>query len=667
MLQYTYGNVGYCMSLFGDIFKKPKTDAIYEIKSPNGQLDCVFVLDHGQISYFVKKNDKVILRKSRLGLILKDMTPMADNFAVIRAYTRTVDETWKAEWGEQRIIRNNYSETAIYLEEYEKPNRLLTLRFRVYDDGFAIRYEIPAQPEMKNMVVADELTEFSVDTNSRSWSIPAYQPDRYEYDYIEHPVYALTDSVHTPLTIQSTTGHYLAIHEAALYNYGAMTLKLNNASLKADITPLSDGMRAYVELPFSTPWRMVIIGNNALDLITSRIMLNLNDPPRDDFSWVEPTKFLGIWWAMYVGEWTWAPGERHGATTEHAMQYIDSCKNLGIPALLVEGWNDGWEGDWLENGVNNKFMEATPDFDMQVVSDYGHANGVELVGHHETVGFIDNYEEQLEDAYKYLKKYGIRYVKSGYAGSKMTINGRREFHHSQLGVLHYQRALELAAKYHIMLNVHEPIKSTGIERTWPNLLTREGARGQEYEGGALSPSHACYLPFTRLLAGGMDYTPGILDVGNFAKRMASTITRQLAYYITIYSAMQMASDRPQIYETEYPDLFEFIRDVPLRWERTLPLLGEIGKYYVVARQVWESSDWYIGGVTNEEGRRVELYIDFLEPSVNYVATVYRDSDDAHYRDHQLGYVIEEKIVRNGDRMEMYIAPGGGFAIKLHKQ
>ena len=655
------------MSIFGDLFKKPKSTAIYEIKSPNGQLDCYFVLDHGQISYFVKKNDKVIVRKSRLGFLFKDMTPMADNFAVIRAYMRTVDETWKAEWGEQRIIRNNYNETAIYLEEYEKPNRLLTIRFRVYDDGFAFRYEIPAQPEMKNVVVADELTEFSVDANSRSWSIPAYQPDRYEYDYVEHPVYSLTDSVHTPLTIQAPTGHYLSIHEAALYNYGSMTLKMNGASLKADITPLSDGMRAYVELPFSTPWRMVIVGNNALDLITSRLMLNLNDPPRDDFSWVEPTKFLGIWWAMYVGEWTWAPGERHGATTEHAMQYIDSCRNLGIPGLLIEGWNDGWEGDWLENGVNNKFMQATPDFDMKVVSDYGRANGVEIVGHHETVGFIDNYEEQLEDAYKYLRKYGIRYVKSGYAGSKMTINGRREFHHSQLGVLHYQRALELAAKYHIMLDVHEPIKSTGIERTWPNLMTREGARGQEYEGGALAPSHACFLPFTRLLAGGMDYTPGIFDVGNFAKRIASTITRQLAYYITIYSSMQMASDRPQLYEVGYPDLFEFIRDVPLRWERTLPLLGELGKYYVVARQVWESNDWYVGGVTNEEGRRVELYIDFLEPSVNYIATVYRDSEDAHYRDHQLGYVIEEKIVRNGDRMEMYMAPGGGFAIKFHKQ
>ena len=397
------------------------------------------------------------------------------------------------------------------------------------------------------------------------------------------------------------------------------------------------------------------------------MILNLNEPPRDDFSWVEPTKFMGIWWAMYVGEWTWAPGERHGATTEHAMQYINSCRNLGITALLIEGWNDGWEGDWLENGVNNKFMESTPDFDMKAVTEYGRKNGVEIIGHHETVGYIDNYEAQLEDAYKFLAQYGIRYVKSGYAGTKMTINGHREFHHSQLGVLHYQKALELAAKYHIMLDVHEPIKGTGIERTWPNLMTREGARGQEYEGGALAPSHACFLPFTRLLSGGMDYTPGILDVSNFSKRIASTLTRQLAYYVTIYSSMQMAADRPQVYETQHPDLFHFIREVPTRWEQTVPLLGEIGKYYVVARQQWEGTDWYVGGVTNEEGRKLDLYFDYLEPGVNYVAVIYRDSDDAHYRDHQLGYVIEERIVRHGDKMEMYIAPGGGFAIHLKKQ
>ena len=666
MLQYSYGNEEYFVSFFGDWFKKAKTDAVYEVKSPNGRVVVVFILDHGQISYYVKKDEKLILRQSKLGIALKDASPLADGFSVVRAYSKSFDETWKAYWGEQHIIRNNYNETAIYLEETEKPNRLLTIRFRAYDDGIAFRYEIPAQNEMKTMVISDELTEFAVDANSRSWSIPAYQPDRYEYNYTEKPVHQLTDSVHTPLTIDCGNC-WLAIHEAALYNYGGMTLKMNGPALKADITPLSDGMKAYVELPFSTPWRTIIMGHDDLDLTTSRMTLNLNDPPRDDFSWVEPTKFLGIWWAMYVGEWTWAPGERHGATTEHAMQYIDSCKNLGIPGLLVEGWNDGWEGDWLENGEHNKFMEATPDFDMKIVTDYGHANGVELIGHHETVGFIDNYEKQMEDAYKYYKSMGVRYIKSGYAGSKMTINGRREFHHSQLGVLHYQKALELAAKYGIMLDVHEPIKGTGIERTWPNLMTREGARGQEYEGGALSPSHGVYLPYTRLLAGGMDYTPGILDVANFSKRMATTIVRQLAYYVTFYSSMQMAADRPQIYEMNYPDLFEFIRDVPLRWERTVPLVGEIGKSYVVARQEWDSPNWYIGGLTNEEGRRVELYIDFLEPGVNYVAKIYRDSDDAHYRDHQLGYVVEEKIIRQGDRIEMYMAPGGGFAIKLKKQ
>lgn len=655
------------MSIFGEIFKKPKIDAVYEVKSPNNRVVASFFVDKGQISYFVQKDDKIILRKSRLGLLLKDASPLADNFSVVRAYSRSVDETWKAYWGEQHVIRNNYNETAIYLEETEKPNRLLTIRFRVFDDGVAFRYEVPAQPEMESMVVADELTEFSVDSNSRSWSIPAYQPDRYEYDYVEHPVYSLSESVHTPITIQTPVGHYISIHEAALYNYGSMTLKLNNSSLKSDITPLSDGMKAYVELPFSTPWRTITIAHDALDLTTSRMILNLNEPPRDDFSWVSPTKFLGIWWAMYVGEWTWAPGERHGATTEHAFQYIDSCKRLGIPSLLIEGWNEGWEGDWLENGVNNKFMESTPDFDMKAVTDYARQNGVEIIGHHETVGFIDNYEDQLEDAYKFLARYGVRYVKSGYAGSKMTINGHREFHHSQLGVLHYQRALELAAKYHIMLDVHEPIKGTGIERTWPNLMTREGARGQEYEGGALVPSHACFLPYTRLLSGGMDYTPGIFDVTNFSKRIASTITRQLAYYVTIYSSMQMAADRPQLYEESHPDLFQFIRDVPLRYERTIPLLGEVGKSYVVARQEWESSNWYIGGVTNEEGRKVELYLDFLEPDVNYVATIYRDSEDAHYRDHQLGYVIEEKVLRRGDKLDIYIAPGGGFAIKMQKQ
>ena len=653
------------MSFFSKLFKRGKTDAVYEVKSPNGRLTITFVLERGEMTYFVKKDDKLLLRQSRLGLALRDNEPIVDGLGVVRAYSKSFDETWKAYWGEQHIIRNNYNETAIYLEEVSEPNRLLTMRFRAYDDGVAFRYEIPAQPEMKTMTIADELTEFAVDGNARSWSIPAYQPDRYEYNYEGKTVQQLTDSVHTPLTMD-VGGNYISLHEAALYNYGAMTLKMNGPALKADITPLSDGMRAHVELPFSTPWRTIMVGHDNLDLVTNRMTLNLNDAPKDDFSWVEPTKFMGIWWAMYVGEWTWAPGERHGATTEHAMQYIDACERLGIKGLLIEGWNDGWEGDWLENGEHNKFMKTTSDFDMKAVTDYARAHGVEIVGHHETVGFIDNYESQMEDAYKFYRDHGIRYIKSGYAGSKMTINGRREFHHSQLGVLHYQRAVELAAKYGIMLDIHEPIKGTGIERSWPNLMTREGARGQEYEGGALAPSHACYLPYTRLLSGGMDYTPGIFDVTNFAKRVATTIARQLAYYVTIYSSMQMVADRPQVYEKS-PDLFEFIRNVPVRWERTIPLFGKVGESFVVARQAWDGGDWYVGGVTNEVGRDVEIYVDFLEPGINYVAKIYRDSDDAHYRDHQLGYEIEEKIVRNGDRLNIYMAPGGGFAIRLKKQ
>ena len=654
------------MGFLSNLFKKPRTDAVYEIKSPNGRVVASFEISKGRISYFVRKDEKQIIRRSRLGLELKDAESFGENLSVVRAYTRKVEGSWEALWGEQRVIRNDYTEMNFYLEETVSNGRLLTIRFKVYDNGVAFRYEVPAQPDMSRMVIEDELTQFVVDSNSKSWSIPAYQPDRYEYNYREMPVRDLRESVHTPLTIQTPSSTWIAIHEAALYNYGGMTLKMNNSALRADITPLSDGMRAYVELPFSTPWRTITIASDALDLTTSRMILNLNDAPKEDFSWVEPTKFLGIWWAMYVGEWTWAPGERHGATTEHAKQYIDYCKEFNIPALLIEGWNDGWEGDWLQNGINNKFMESTPDFDIKEITAYAKSKGVELIGHHETVGFVDNYEKQMEDAYRYLVNNGVRYIKSGYAGSMMMINGKREYHHSQVGVLHYQRALELAAKYHIMLDVHEPIKSTGIERTWPNLMTREGARGQEYEGGALSPSHTCYIPYTRLLAGGMDYTPGIFDVYNHMKRMATTITRQIAYYVTIYSSMQMAADRPFMYQ-EKRDLFEFIQHVPTRFETTIPLMGEIGKSYVVARRAWKSDDWYIGGVTNEEGRNVELYLDFLEDGVNYSARIYRDSEDAHYRDNQLGYVIEDKVLRRGDRLDIYMAPGGGFAIEIKKK
>ena len=656
--------MGFWSNLFGG---KPKLDHEQQIISPNGRVVVTVKLKLGQFTYSVKKDGKIILRDSGLGINLQGEQPLKQGLMIVRIQNQKLDETWTNLVGEQRIIRNNYVESAFYLSETTQDGRMFTVRFRVFDDGIAFRYEIPPQPRFQRLIVSDELTEFNVDANSNAWRIPAYQPDRYEYNYEKRPVYALASSVHTPLTIETPLGHTISIHEAALYNYGSMTIKLNsNNRLQSDITPLSDGMRAYIDLPFNTPWRVVMIADSPIELITNHIVLNLNDPPKQDFSWVHPLKFIGIWWAMFVGEWTWAPGERHGATTEHAKQYIDAAKRLGIEGLLMEGWNNGWEGDWLQNGASTDFLKPVSDLNLDEVANYARENGIKLVGHHETVGFIDNYERQLEDAYKFYADRGINYVKPGYAGSMMTIQGRKEFHHSQAGVRHYQKTIELAAKYHICLDIHEPIKGTGIERTWPNLLTREGARGQEYEGGALSPSHATIIPFTRLLAGGMDYTSGIFDVTNVAKRLASTLARQLAYYVTIYSGMQMAADRPRFYEEVQPAAYEFIRKVPVNWERTVPLLGKIGEYYIVARQDRDTPDWYIGGVTNEEAHRVRLNLDFLDDDVTYTAEIYRDSDTAHYRDNQLGITIETRKISKSDFLDIWMAPGGGFAVRITK-
>ncbi len=636
------------------------------IASPNGYIECRFSLKSGEISYSVSKNMKTIIKPSRLGFDICGEEPLGSNLKIIREQKKRHAETIEMPWGEDKYLKNNYNETAFYLSEKKSPFRIFTFRIRVFDDGVAFRYEVPPQPKFSQITIKDEKTEFNIDNNSNAWMIPAYQPDRYEYNYEKKAVGDIKQPVHTPLTIRTPNGFYLSIHEAALYNYGSMTIVLNqNRILKSDITPLSDGTKAHLNLPFQTPWRLIMIADSAIELTTDRLIYVLNDPPTGDFSWVKTLKFIGIWWAMYVGEWTWAPGDRHGATTEHAKQYIDAAVRLGISGVLIEGWNDGWEGDWLENGVNNKFSVSTPDFDLDEVASYARAKKIEIVGHHETVGFIDNYENQLEEAYNYYASKGVHYIKTGYAGSKMMINGRREYHHSQLGVNHYQKTIELAAKKHICLDIHEPIKGTGIERTWPNLLSREGARGQEYEGGALVPSHACFLPFTRLLSGGMDYTSGIFDLSNNVKRISTTLARQLAYYITIYSGMQMAADRPQFYEEKFPEVFEFIRNVPTSFEKTLPLAGEIGEYYVVARKDVNSSDWYIGGVTNEHSKRISLGLEFLDSGA-YEATIYMDSDEAHYRDNPFKIIIENKRVGKDDFLDINMAPGGGFAIQLQR-
>ncbi len=643
-----------------------KSEVERDIFSPDEKIKFHFSLKSHRISYSVFKNDKIIIHPSRLGFILCGEDPLGDNLKLVREVKKKHTETITMPWGEDEKILNNYNETAFYLAEIKAPYRIFTFRVRVFDNTVAFRYEIPPQPKFSQITIKDELTEFNTDLNTTAWKIPAYQPDRYEYNYEKAFVHDLSNSVHTPLTLRTPNGYYLAIHEAALYNYGSMTIKLtNNLTLKTDITPLSDGTVAHVRLPFQTPWRMIMLADSAIELTTNRTMFALNEPPTGDFSWVKTLKFIGIWWAMYVGEWTWAPGERHGATTKHAKEYIDAAVRLGIQGLLIEGWNEGWEGDWLENGIYNKFTVSTPDFDTEEVARYAKRNNIEIVGHHETVGFIDNYEKQLEEAYNYYAINNIHYIKTGYAGSMMMINGRREYHHSQLGVNHYQKTVELAAKKHICLDIHEPIKGTGTERTWPNLLSREGARGQEYEGGALSPSHACYLPYTRLLSGGMDYTSGIFDLANSVKRMSTTLARQLAYFVTIYSGMQMAADRPFMYENEFPEEYEFIKNVPTNFEKTIPIAGEIGEYYVVSRKDRGSDDWYLGGVTDETGRRIHIPLNFLDQGI-YEATLYTDTDDAHYRDNQYSIRKQKIKVGSSDSLDIYMAPGGGFAVQLKR-
>ena len=447
------------MSFLSHLFRaRPKLDHEQLISSPNNRIKCLVKLKLGEITYSVKKDDKIILRESKLGLNLQGERPLSQGFMIVRTQEKHFDEAWSTLVGEQRVIRNCYNEVTFYLAESTNNGRLITIRFRIFDDGVAFRYEIPPQPRFQRLIISDELTEFNVDSNSSAWRIPAYQPDRYEYNYEKRPIYALASSVHTPLTIETPLGHTISIHEAALYNYGSMTLKLNSKNgLQSDITPLSDGMRAYVDLPFNTPWRVIMIADSPIELITNHIVLNLNDPPKQDFSWVKPIKFIGIWWAMFVGEWTWAPGERHGASTKHILEYIDAAKRLNIDGVLMEGWNDGWEGDWLQNGAVTNFMKAVDDLNLTEVTSYAKQNSISLIGHNETVGFIDNYERQMEDAYKFYVEHGINYLKTGYAGSMMTIQGRKEFHHSQAGVRHYQKSIELAAKYHICLNIHEPI------------------------------------------------------------------------------------------------------------------------------------------------------------------------------------------------------------------
>lgn len=626
------------------------TEQVKEVQSPSGRLllRVGFSADAGYW-YELSRGENIVVSRSSLGLQSPDGNQLLPLDADATVVERSFDETWEQPWGEQRFVRNNYAELCIEASSG-------ALRFRLYDDGLGFRYELSG---VGLVTVQQEATEFNVARSANAWWIPALGHNHYEHLYQKTSLQEI-GTAHTPLVIEAGEKTYISIHEAALYDYGAMNIVPTDKGLVSSITPLKTGEAAQVTLPFNTPWRTIVVADTPYELTSSRIMLNLNEPSKiEDTSWIQPSKFMGIWWGMFIEQFTWASGERHGATTANAFRYINACKKLGIPALLIEGWNEGWDGDWTQNGDKMNHMKPYADFDIAAITSYAKSQGVDIVGHHETSGNVAHYEYELPEAYDYYRHFGVRYIKTGYVSPRM--NGD-EFHSSQMGVKHYQKTVEMAAERGIMLDIHEPVKGTGIERTWPNLMTREGVMGQEYEGGAITAEHAAVLPFTRLLAGPLDYTPGLVSLKGTVRKVRSTVARQLAFYVTMYSPLQMAADLPEHYEQSAA--VAFIRDVPTSWEVTTPIDGVIGDYYVVARKDRHSDDWYLGGVTDEASRTLSIALDFLSEHRSYTMTLYRDAADADCETNPEAYDIEERVVTCEDTLDIFLAPGGGFAARF---
>lgn len=620
----------------------------YSLASPEGALRLlVGVNEQATLWYKLYKGDEQVVKQSTLKLKVEGeniLTAHNPHFE-----ESSFDETWEQPWGEERFVRNNYHELALKTETF-------TVRFRLFEDGFGFRYELGGEG---TLAIEQEETSFNIPQDAHAWWIPALGQNHYEHQFKKTTLTEI-NTAHTPLTLELPNGTFAAIHEAALYDYGAMNLVPSGQGLTSAITPLTDGSVAHVSLPFHTPWRTIILSDTAPGLGNAKIMLNLNEPSKiADTSWIQPTKFMGIWWGMFLGIFTWASGAKHGATTANAFRYINAAKKLGIRGLLIEGWNEGWDGDWTKNGDKMNHLQPYADFDIHAITSYAKAQGIEIVGHHETSGNITHYEKELPDAYDYYKHLGVQYIKTGYVSPRMDTG---EFHSSQVGVRHYQKTVEMAAARHIMLDIHEPVKGTGIERTWPNLMTREGVMGQEYEGGAVLPEHAAVLPYTRLLSGPLDYTPGLFNLKGTSRKVQSTLAKQLAFYVTMYSPLQMAADLPEHYFDQ--PAFQFIKDVPVNWEVTVPLDGVIGDFYTVARKDRDSDDWYVGGVSDENERTVTISLDFLPEHRSFIATIYRDTHDAHWKDNPEAHEIIERPVVHGDSLEIFMAAGGGFAIRI---
>ncbi len=643
----------------------------WPVSSPDGRIEVAFrLLDGGVPAYTVSYKGQPVLAPSRLGFVFQSAPPLNQDLMVTQVQRSQFDETWEQPWGEVRFIRNHYHEMQIDLQEKSEPLRQLMITFRVFDDGLGFRYTLPAQPNLGEFQIVDEQTEFAFTADHQAWWTPAFRERRYEYLYQRSPLSALKQ-VHTPLTLEAAdTGLYYTIHEANLTDYASMALAGSGSpTLTCNLIPWrEDGIKVKASTPHQTPWRTLQIAERPGDLITSYLILNLNEPNvLGDVSWVKPGKYIGIWWAIHLRQYTWGRGPNHGATTENAKRYIDFAAQHGLDGVLVEGWNVGWDGSWF--GAKNAFDFTTPypDFDLEAVSRYAAEKGVRLIGHHETGANVENYERQMAAAFALYEQLGIDTVKTGYAG--VLINGE-EWHHGQKMVQHYRRVVELAAQHHIMLDVHEPIKDTGLRRTYPNMMTREGVRGTEYDAwsrdGGNPPEHTTIIPFTRMLSGPVDYTPGIFNLlyeGRYPEnRVRTTLAKQLALYVVLYSPLQMAADLPENYASQ--PAFQFIVDVPVDWQETMVLNGQIGDYVTIARQDRHSEEWYLGSITNEEVRTFEIPLAFLAPNRPYVAEIYADGPEADWADNPQSYRIDNFIVSAETVLQLRLAAGGGQAIRF---
>lgn len=687
------------------------------VKSPNGNMSVKFSLDNGRPVYEVSYKKRAVVKPSYLGLELAktkhaskgmEETSLMDGFVVAKTDTSTFDETWKPVWGETATIRNHYNELAVTLNQ-PATKRNIVIRFRVYDDGMGLRYEFPQQEELNYFVIKEEHTQFAMAGDHKAFWIPG-DYDTQEYETVESKlseIRGLMKSAITPNSSQTTfsptgvqtslqmktdDGLYINIHEAACVNYATMHLNLDDKNMVFEswLTPDAQGYKGYIQTPFNTPWRTVIVSDDARDMLSSNLILNLNEPcALDDVSWIRPIKYCGVWWDMIVGRGTWSytndlpsvhlgvtdyskckPNGTHSANNENVKKYIDFAADNGLDEVLVEGWNEGWE-DWFGHSKLDVFDFITPypDFDIKMLNEYAHSKGVKLMMHHETSSSAWNYERWMEKAYELMNKYGYDAVKSGYVGD---IIPRGEYHYGQLMNNHYLRAVKEAAKHHIMVNAHEATRPTGLCRTYPNLVGNESARGTEYEAfGGSRPDHTVVLPFTRLQGGPMDYTPGILEtqLNTWSENTSfvhTTLVGQLSLYLVMYSPLQMAADLPENY-MKYYDAFQFIRDVAVDWDDSKYLEAEPGDYITVARKAKGTDNWFVGGKCDENGHKAVVKLDFLDKGRKYDCTIYADAKDAHYEKNPKAYEITHKIVKKGDVLKLQEAPGGGFAVSLIAQ